>query len=201
VIAQLVLPGLAEQRLRDQLGAHGTVLHVEVHAFPAVELLWHQADRVVIRMAGYTGNSGGLGSMLDRAADVGLLDASVATLKAGLLTLRNARLKGSAGRLAGSAEVSEADLRAAVPFLDGVQPVASAGGGLILRGTATLFGVTASVDASVNTAGGQLQLVPNLPFGGLATVTVFSDPRLQIESLSAAPTANGFSVAASARLR
>lgn len=199
VLPQLVLPGIAEQRLRDQLAPHGTVEHVEVHAFPALELLWHQADRVVVRMSGYTSSSNCLGSMLNQAADAGTLDASAGTVRAGLLTLRNARLKGSGGQLTGSAEVNEADLRAAVPFLDGVQPVASAGGGLTLRGTATLFGVTAAVDASVSTAGGQIQVAPNLPFGGLATVTVFSDPQLQIDSLSASPTAAGFSIAVSGR--
>ena len=63
-LAQLILPGIAEQRLRDQLGPHGTVLRVEVHAFPAIELLWHQADRVVIRMASYRSSGAELSSSL-----------------------------------------------------------------------------------------------------------------------------------------
>ena len=50
VLAQLFLPGIAAQHIRDQLSAHGTVEHVEVDAFPAIELLWHQADKVVVRM-------------------------------------------------------------------------------------------------------------------------------------------------------
>src|SRR5207248_45620 len=45
VVAQLVLPGIAEQRLRDRLSRNGTVIQVHVSAFPAIELLWHHADR------------------------------------------------------------------------------------------------------------------------------------------------------------
>src|SRR5947209_20477992 len=93
VVAQLVLPGIAEQRLRDQLSRNGHVLHVEVHAFPAVELLWHHADRVVIRMADYRASSAHLGSDLDQSTDVGELDASAATVTAGLLTVRDATLR------------------------------------------------------------------------------------------------------------
>ena len=46
-VAQLVLPGIAAQRLRDRLAQLGTGAGRQVHAFPAVELLWHQADKVV----------------------------------------------------------------------------------------------------------------------------------------------------------
>ncbi len=69
-----MLPGIAEQQLRDRLARSGTVLHVEVHAFPAIELLWHQADRVVIRMGQYRSSSPNLGSTLGQTADVGKLD-------------------------------------------------------------------------------------------------------------------------------
>ena len=64
VVAQLVLPGVAEQELRDQLSQSGTVLEVKVSAFPAVKLLWHHADSVVVRMARYRSGSGPLGDRL-----------------------------------------------------------------------------------------------------------------------------------------
>ena len=53
LIAQLVLPGIAANRLRDQLSKSGTVLSVKVSAFPAIELLWGQAGSVVVRMGRY----------------------------------------------------------------------------------------------------------------------------------------------------
>ena len=88
-----------------------------------------------------------------------------------------------------------------MPFLDGVQPVASANGQLILRGTATLLGVTASVDATVAADQGRLIVQPDVPFGALATVTVFSDPRLEVQGVSASSAPDGFSVSATGRLR
>jgi hypothetical protein len=43
-------------------------------------------------------------------------------------------------------------------------------------------------------------VTPNVPLGGLATVRVFSDPRLEIQSISATRTATGFRVSAAGRL-
>lgn len=42
-VAQLVLPGIAAQRIRSQLDRYGHVRSVSVSAFPAIELLWHRA--------------------------------------------------------------------------------------------------------------------------------------------------------------
>jgi hypothetical protein len=201
VVAQLVLPGIAAQRLRDRLARSGKVLHVEVDAFPAIELLWHQADRVVVRVVQYRSSPGHLGSVLQQAADVGSLDASASELDTGLLTLRDATLRKRGNELSGTARVTEADLRSAVPFLDGVQPIASSHGQLTLRGTATLLGVTASVDATVTAQAGQLVVQPDVPLGGLATVTVFSNPNLVVQGVSASSAADGFSVSATGRLR
>ncbi len=200
-LAQLVLPGIAEQRLRDRLARSGTVLQVEVDAFPAIELLWHDADRVVIRLAQYRSNPGPLGNLLGEAGGVGSLDASAARLDTGLLTLRDATLKKRGDQLTGTARVTETDLQAAVPFLDRVAPVASGGGQLTLRGTATLFGVSATADATVAAQQGKLVVQPDIPFGGLATVTVFSNPHVQVLGVSAHSDPAGFSVTATGRLR
>jgi hypothetical protein len=200
-VAQLVLPGLAAQRLRDRLAAHGTVISVSVSAFPAIELLWHHADHVAIRMSDYRSSVGPLGSTLAQAADVGSIDASANQLQAGLLTLRDATLTKRGSQLTGTARVSEADLRAAVPFLDNVQPVASGGGQLTLRGTATLFGVTASVDATVAAQGGDLIVQPDVPFAGLATLTVFANPHVAVQGVAASAAPNGFSLLARGALQ
>lgn len=202
VVGQLVLPGIATDRLRDQLAKHGRVLHVEVHAFPAVQLLWHHADRVVIRMGSYNSSSTNLGTSLGQANDVGELDASAQTVTAGLLTIRDAALRGRDGRLSATARVNDGDLRAAVPFLDSVQPLASGNGQLTLRGTATVLGVTATADATVAAVDGKLQVQPDVPFGGLATVTVFSDPHVHVDGVSATSFgADAFTVTGSARVR
>jgi LmeA-like phospholipid-binding len=201
VVAQLLLPGIAAQRLRDRLSRSGVVLDVKVSAFPAIELLWHQADRVVIRMARYRASAGHLGSLLNEAGNVGSLDASVSEFDSGLLTLRNATLRKRGDQLAGRASVTESDLKTAVPILQSVQPVASGNGRLTLRGTATLLGVSATIDATVGAVEGQLVVQPDVPFGGLATVTVFSNPHVYLEGVAASTAPGGFAVTAQARLR
>lgn len=193
-VAQLVLPGIAAQRVRDQLAHAGQVLSVQVHAFPAIELLWHQADRVVIRLGRYAAPVVKLGSSLHQTGDVGALDASARQVDTGLLALHDARLVKRGDRLSASATVSEADLRAALPILQSVTPVASAAGQLTLQGTASLFGVTATVQAVVHVVGGRLVVTPDVPLGGFATITVFANPHVAVQSVGASPVPGGFSV-------
>ena len=201
VVAQLVLPGVAADRLRDRLSKSGYVISVEVHAFPAIKLLWNHADRVVVRMGRYQSGAGALGELLGQASDVGSLDASVQQLNSGLLTVRDAALRKRGNQLVGTALVTEADLRRSIPILQSVVPVQSPNGRLTLRGTASLFGVSATVDATVSASGGNLVVAPDVPFGGFATVTVFSNPHVQVQSVDATPAPGGFRVTATGRLR
>lgn len=201
VVAQLVLPGIAADRLRSDLERRGTVLEVKVSAFPAIQLLWRHADSVVVRMGRYQSAAGQLGQRLASASGVGKIDASVQELDTGALTLRDAVLRKRGSVLTGTATVTEADLRSAVPFLQNVQPVASSEGALIMRGTASLLGVTATVDAVVAARGGALVVAPNVPFGGIATVTLFNDPHVQVQSVGATSVPGGFEVNAQARLQ
>jgi hypothetical protein len=203
VVAQLVLPGIAAQNIRDRLGRDGKVLSVQVDAFPAIELLWHQADKVVVRLAQYRSGSADLGKTLAQSADVGSLDASVGELDSGLLTLRNATLSKRGNQLTGNATVSVADLRRAVPgVLQDVHPVASSGGQLTLRGTVSIFGVGATADATVVPNNGVLVVQPNVPILSLASITVFQNPHVYVEGVSAAPAdAGAFTVSGTATLR
>jgi hypothetical protein len=198
VVAQLVLPGIAAQRLRDQLSRSGQVLSVQVDAFPAIELLWLHADKVVIRLGRYRSTPAALPARLDQTADVGTLDASAQEFVDGLLTVHDARLVKSGNQLNTSATVKEADLRSAVPILTSVTPLASGDGRLTLRGTASLFGFTGTVDATVSAQDGKLVVAPGIPF--FPTLTLFSDPHIGVESVSASPVPGGFSVHGTALL-
>jgi hypothetical protein len=201
VLAQLVLPGIAERQLRDRLSSSGTVESVEISAFPAIELLWNDADSVVVRMRNYHSSTGHLGSLLGEAGGVDKVDASAGTLTAGLLTVHDGVLHKRGEQVSASANVTEADLRAAVPVLQSVAPVASGGGELTLRGTATLFGVTATVDATARAQNGAIVVTPDVPFGGFATITAFSNPAVEVQGIAASPTADGFRVSAVGRIR
>jgi len=201
VVAQLVLPGIAEQRLRDRLAHSGKVLEVQVDAFPAIELLWHRADHVVIRMASYRSSASTLSNMVGQVTDTGSLAASAGELDTGLLTLRDATLQKRGNELTGRATVTEADLRSSLPVLDSVAPVSSSGGQLTLQGTATVLGVTATVDATVRALNGALVVTPDVPFGGLATITLFSSPAIAVQGITATPVPGGFTLTTHARTR
>lgn len=201
LIAQLVLPGIAAQQLRDRLRRSGSVLQVEVSAFPAIELLWHRADRVVVRMGTYRSSASALSTTLSQVTDSGSLDASATRMTAGLLTLRDARLQKQGNQLTGSATVTQADLRTSIPILDGVRPVASSNGQLTLQGTATVFGLTATANATVGPENGKLVVTPDILFGGLATITLFSNPQIAVDGVGASPAPGGFALTAHGRLR
>src|SRR4029077_15536011 len=93
VVAQLVLPAIATDRLRDRLNKSGNVISGEVHAFPAIKLLWNHADRVVVRMGRYQSGARALGDLLSQTSDVGSLDAAAQQLNSGLLPVRDAALR------------------------------------------------------------------------------------------------------------
>lgn len=201
IVAQLLLPGIAAQELHDDLAQSGTVLEVNVSAFPAIKLIWHKADSVLVRMGRYRSGAGNLGDTLGRAVDAGSLDASVQELEVGPLTLRNATLRKRGSELTGSASVTEADLRSAVFVLDNVEPVASGNGQLTLRGTASFLGLNATVDATVAAKDGALVVAPNVPLGGIAAITLFDNPHVDVQSVSAVNVPGGFRVSARATVR
>jgi hypothetical protein len=200
VAAQLVLPGIAARRVRDQLSQSGTVLGVKVSAFPAIKLLWHRADSVVVRMATYRAPVSELGNTLTETGDAGSVDASVQVLSVGPLALRDATMRKRGSSLTAAATVTQADLRSAVFFLQDVSPVASGDGSLTLRGTASFLGLTAGVSATVAARDGALVVAPDVPFGGIATLTLFSNPHVYVQSVSASGVPGGFRVSGRAKV-
>jgi hypothetical protein len=177
------------------------VLEVKVSAFPAIKLLWHQADSVVVRMGSYRSGVSHLGSTLAGAVDAGTIDASAQQLEVGPLTLLGGTLRKRGSELTGAATVTEADLRSAVFFLDNVEPIASEDGRLTLRGTASFLGLTATVDATVAAQNGALVVAPDVPFGGIATLTLFSNPHVEVKSVSATTVPGGFRITADGKVQ
>ncbi len=196
-VAQLVLPGIAEQHLRRQLARSGQVLSVQVSAFPAITLLWHHADKVVIRMGRY--RPANLAGALAQARQVGTLDASATELDTGLLRVHDGRLTKQGRQLIATGRIDAADLRSVLPILSTVTPVASADGQLTLRGTSSLLGL--SVDFIVSAHNGDLVAAPDVPLGALATLTLFHSPDIAVQGVNAAAVPGGFSLQATGTLR
>ena len=196
-VAQLVLPGLAARRLRNQLARDGSVKAVTVRAFPAIKLLWGRADSVAVHFTELVATRSRTGDLLARANRTGELFVSADSLADGPLRLHQVVVSKHGRQLDGQASLADADLRAALPPGFAVRPVASGGGRLLLRAQANLLGVGIAVDALLGARDGALVIEPvGVPLASLATVTVFSDPHLSVQSVAAAPRPGGFTVTA-----
>ena len=196
--AQLILPGVAADQLRDRLARSGRVISVHVEAFPAIELLWHQAGQVDVHLASYRAGTSTLGHSLAQTAEAGTVNARVDVLSTGLVTLRDATLHKRGDVLTGTAFLTAADLRGALPAGVQVRPVASGAGALVVRASA----LGLSADATLRAHGGALEIAPDLPLvGGLLTFTLFRAPHVYIEGVGASAVAGGYAVFGTARLR
>jgi hypothetical protein len=203
---QLVLPGVAEQRLHSQLARNGVVRVVRIESVPAVKLLWHRADSVRVAMDTYrsnpTGPHGSLADFLSRTRDTAKLDVSVATLQSKLVTLHNVHLRKSGAQLIGQAELTQADLSAALPSFLNLRPVSASAEGIVVAATASLLDHRVGIKLDVEASGGRVVVRPQgLPFASLATITVFADRRIYVESLQAELRGERYLLTARARLR
>lgn len=207
VVAQFVLPGIAEGKVADQLEDIGPRPDVKVEAFPAVKLLFNKADKVTVKMStARTQGSAALAEQLERSKDVDELDVRVGTLRAGPLTVRDARLtKDSGGQMTASASVRDADLARALPsFLGNVRPASQQdGNGLILQGSVDVPLVgKINAQARVSAVDGAIIAKPeNIPLlDQIATLTVFQDPRVAVQSVGARARQGGFDLTASGQV-
>lgn len=194
--SQLLLPRLAEQRVRSELASTGSVTSVEVHAFPALKLLFQRASSVKVHMSAARLGTGDIADRLDSTRRTGKLDVRVDTFSLGPLRLRDVRLRKSGARLEGEASLDQADLEAALPVDLGLRPVRSDDGALVLEADVGPI----SVRARLSAVDGALRIAPDGLLGGFASVTVFEDPRVRITSVGARPRAGGFTVVTRARL-
>ena len=200
-LSQLVLPGVAERRLRDRLERNGTVEEADVSAFPAVRLLWGDADRISLRVGEARAGPGRFADLVVDMADAERVDAQVAALRILALRFRDVRLRKRGRALSGSATVTDADLRAALPPGFDVRPVASGDGGLVFEGRVTLLGRRLRGQVVMSVRDGNVVLAPNALLGGFLTLTIFEDPRIEVLSVGARPRPNGFVLTARGRLR
>jgi hypothetical protein len=210
VLAQVFLPSLAAQRVRDRVARYGTVRSVSVSAFPAVELLWGKADSVNVAAGRLSVPSGRLASLLWESHTVTDLttSAEAATITAipsfrQGLTLSDMRAEKRGSTISSSATLTQQQLDEALPSGFRIEPLASGGGQVEARASGGLFGVQASITALVKPLEGRLVAEPQgFPLASLATVTLFSDPHLRVESvgvrvLRSQPLTYGLSIRAS----
>jgi hypothetical protein len=206
VAAQLVLPGVAERRVRSDLEQDGSQVHVDIAAFPAVKLLWGRADSVKIDVADYASGDDGsdtsLGDLLARTRATGKLDVHVRELADSLLRMQDVRLRKDGDALTAVVRLRRRDIDAALPAhlrLTG----SSDDNGISVAGVTSAFGTEIEAEGRIEADDdGSLVLSPaDIPLASLASVTLFSDRRVAVDAISARPTADGVAVTARGHLR
>lgn len=209
VLAQVALPPVAAKRVEDRVGRYGTVESAHVSAFPAVELLWGKADTVTVSAGTLTVTPAQVGSLLWEARDTHDMTVTARTVNLRVpvllptgLTVRGMRMEKHGSSIHATATLTQAQLDGGLPSGFHVQPVAAGEGEVQVRASGGLFGVQATIEAVVRASEGKLVAEPKgFPLAGIATVTLFSDPHLKVESigvrvLSRAPLAYGLTLEA-----
>jgi hypothetical protein len=189
-VAQLALPGVAEQKLRSDLARYGVVRRVHIESSPAIQLLWHRADLVEVAMDSYrskpSGQHGSLADFLSKTRDTAKLDVSVGVLRSHLVTLHEVRLHKEGDVLVAQARLTQQDLSAALPSFLNLRPVSATENGIVAQVSASVLGHRVTERIAVLADSGRVVVRPEgIPFGSLARITVFGDPRIYVESLGA----------------
>jgi hypothetical protein len=188
VLAQVLLPRLAASRIRDRVGRYGGVESVSVSAWPAVKLLWGDADSVTVRARSLKLSPPQTVKLLREARGVKKMEISSAAAELGTLRLSDVRFTKHGGALTAQARVTSADVRVALPQGFDVKLVKSEGGQVEVTASGGLFGVGASVDAVAGAQEGKLVAHPTGLLGGFQ-ITLFSDPHVHVEGVGASVVA------------
>ena len=205
-VAQVVLPGVAASTVSSRVRRYGSVQSVSVTAWPAVKLLWGDADSVRVRAlslrlspqqaAGLVWEGRGTSSIVMTAAHVQL----------GPLRLSGVSLHKRGDALTAQASTSAADVGAALPPGISVALLRSEAGSVEVRASGGLFGLSASLVAVAEAREGRLIARPlGLLLGGFQ-LTLFASAHVYVEGIGASTVnspgeAPGYRLQMSARLR
>jgi LmeA-like phospholipid-binding len=201
-LAQLLLPGLAAQRVRSQLGRYGSVGSASVSAFPAIELLWGHAQSVSARASHLSMSLAQASELLGRARGVDRLDVSAQAMRLESFALHGVLMRKRGSELFVEGSLTEADLRAALPGSVEVLPLGSVSGGVEVRVTGSLFGTSASIDALLTVQDGRLVAEPQgIPFAGSLKLTLLSAPHIYLRGFDLSAPSGGTSGGASYLVR
>lgn len=200
-IGQLALPGIAERRIRSEIGSDASGLEVSVRAFPAIRLVWGDADTIAIRIARLRASPGAgpggldaIADMLERTRGATRLDIDVGRLSTGSIELRDAILRRRDAIVRASA--TSPLLRPA-----SAREMARGRGGPKVVLSGTVLSRRRSWPATISAGDGALVVSPDQPALRLVALRVLSDRRLEVASVRGQRSAAGYRVVVSGRLR
>jgi hypothetical protein len=206
VLVQIFLPGIAASRISSRLRRYGSVQSVSVTAWPAVKLLWGDADTVKVRALRLTVTPAQTAKLLWEGRGLSRIDVTAARAQEGPLRLRDVTLRKRGSAVSAQALVTHADAIAALPPGISVALLASEGGSVKVRASGGLFGVEASVEAVAGPSEGRLIAHPLGPLLEGFHLTLFAEPHVYIEgvgasSIDTAGAQASYRLSVSARLR
>jgi hypothetical protein len=203
VAQQVALPRIAASRISSRVGRYGHVQSVSVSAWPAIELLWGQADSVTVRAGSLSLSPQQAASLLWEGRGVSRMELRAATVRLGSLQLRDASLSQRGGQLTARAQATKEAVGTALPLGVSVSLLGSGGGKVEVLATGQLFGVGASVQAVAEASKGRLVAHPlGLLLEGFQ-LTLFANDHVSIEGVGATASAGGsaYALTMTARLR
>jgi hypothetical protein len=205
-LAQLFLPRIAASRISSRIGRYGHVTSVHVSAWPAVKLLWKDADNVTVRASSVSVDPAQTDRLLTEARGVAKLELRAERAREGPLAVSDVHVEKRAHELHASAFASAADVRAALPPGFDVQLLSSERGTVEVRASGGLFGVGASVTAVAEAREGKLVVRPRGALIEAFKLTLFDEPDVQLTALAARAATGaggeaGYELEASATLR
>ena len=188
VIAQLILPRIAAHRISSRIGRYGKVEDVSVSAWPAVKLLWGDADSAHVRAGRLALTPKQASALLWESNGVQSMDVSASSIRLGTLELQDGSLRKRGDQLSGEATTTAAQASAALPAGVSVSLLDSREGHVEVRVGGGLFGIATAVDARAEAKDGNLLAHPvGFLIEGFQ-LTLFSDPHVHIESIGARVT-------------
>jgi hypothetical protein len=201
VVAQLVLPRIAASRISSRVGRYGHVSHVSVSAWPAVKLLWGDADSVTVSAGSLTLSPAQAAALLWEGRGVKDMRISAAAVRIGPLSLSAASLRKHGAQLEARARATQAAADRALGEGADVRLLGSGSGRVRVAVSGSLFGVRASVAAVAEAQDGALIAHPEgLLLGGLR-LTLFSDRHVHVAGVTASGSAaSGYQLAITALL-
>ena len=185
VLAQVLLPGIAAGIVRRKIEKYGTVESVKVKAWPAVKLVWGEADEVKVKAGRLRLGEGQTVALLMQAKGVKRMDTTAQSVEVGKLRLTNTSLEKHGSALKAEGEVSEEDVKRALPEGIEVTLLKSENGTVVVRASGGLFGVNASVEAVVKAEDGKLVAQPTAFLLDGLKLTVFENPDVYVEGVEA----------------
>jgi hypothetical protein len=198
-LAQIFLPKLAASRISSRIGKYGEVRSVHVSAWPAIELLWGDADSVTVHARSLSVSPAQTGRLLHEASGLDKLDLTAEATREGPLPLQNVSLRKRGRKLHAQGTVDEADIDAALPPGFSLALLHSSGGQVEVRASGGLFGVGATVDAVAQASEGKLIVRPRGFLLEALRLTLFSDPRVYVEGVGASQAQAADTAAGEAR--